>query len=514
MDAETDTLRGEVAQLREETQRLQQELAAVKRLLGLGSETAANRKRLGMLQVEGVFIFPHDGDHLDHADLQLFVTNEGGMIKIRNGPLYPLMTLFCDKNGGHMEINSRGSSRGAVKLWIEDNAGRVGVTAKGHRGAAGLHVKPSGGVVVVQAADGKTRGWLRVAEAGGEVYVIGNDDHARVMLWQEDTGGAVTIVGKADQGKADMRILPEAGGGLSVSNMQNTPVFMASAGSPTATVSLMNEQGQFPVLLWADEHGGNIDSVSHDGKSRVRLCTHQVGGSVEIDRAARTLARLSVDKDGGQIVLYDHDGIYVLAAGGGTEGGQVLMQGTGKQHGILLGVGPHGPALEMSRGDKKTSHVQLHTTDHGGMVRVMGNDGLCRAAMNVADSGGQVAVFNDDNQIQATMHTQPTGGVIAAYGFSGQPRAGLSVEDEGGKVQLFDNLGVGRISLSAAKQGGIVILSTDKAPHIVLDTSEETNRIVLFGPESEPSVQVVAGPDGGLIEVFDTDGGVKASLPM
>ena len=511
MHAETDSLRDEVVQLRQETQRLQQELDAVKRLLGLSTETAVNQKRLGSLSVEGVFIYPHGGDHPDHADLHLFVTDEGGMIKFRNGPKYPLMTLFCDELGGHVEIYGREGGE-MVKLRVKDGSGQVSVFADGHNGVAGLKVQEHGGVVVVQDRSAEVLGLMNCTKVGGEVHAFGKGNKSQVALWHDDFGGVMSVHGKQEEVKAHMRVMLDCGV-FAASDAKGKITFLASGGTPMGRIALMNGQEQFPLLIGGDDDGAWLHVAGHDGHGGVRLSLVEGRGRVEVFGQEHVQADLRVDKDGGSLSLNNNDDKCMLFASANPDGGHILCDSNDDMHSCLFGIAASGSVVELRRGNEQ-SQLHLGTTEHGGMVRVMGNDGMCRAAMDVSDAGGQVTVFNDDRQVQATMHTQPSGGVIAAYGFSGKPRAGISIEDEGGKLQLFDSLGVGRVCLMATKHGSSLALSDGQVLNVALEAGDEFNRILLFATDNEPSVQIIARPDGGLIEVFDTDGGVKASLPM
>ena len=512
MSAEIDARPDPVSQMQDEIQRLKQEIDGLKRLLGLGpAESTVTRKRLGLLNTEGLFIFPPDGEHPDEADLKLFATGDGGMIMFCNGPSHSLMTLFCDENGGHVQINGRGADQ-MVKLWVEDGSGLVGVYAKDHKGIAGLKVQPTGGVAVVQGPDGNVLGLMRCAEHGGEVFAFGKDDKSRVRLWNDEFGGAVTVISKAGGAKAHVRALAD-GGFFSASNAQGITSFIACAGSPCGRIALGNDQRQYPVTLWADEHGGIIDVSTHEGKGHARLSMFNQAGRVELSGPEHSQAELNIDKDGGQLMLSDNAGNWVVAAGACPQGGHVLFQGKDNQLAGLFGMGSDGPTLELTRGEKQ-SHVHLGTTEHGGLIRVLGNDGQVRAAMSVIESGGHVCVFNDDRQMQASMHSLPTGGVFMAHGFTGQPRATLGAEEGGGKIALLDYQGVGRVGIMATKKRGTIALLDGDTILIAIDADQDGNRLTMLGPNQEPCVHIATSEDGGLVHVFDTDGEVQGSLPM
>jgi hypothetical protein len=511
MHAETDSLPDAVVKLREEMQRLQQELAAVKRLLGLGSQSVVDQKRLGSLQVQGISIYPHGGDHPDHADLQLSVADEGGMIKFRNGPKYPLMTLFCDEVGGHVEIHGR-EGGDMVKLRVKDGSGQVAVMASGHNGIAGMKVQANGGVVVVQGREAEVLGLMHCTPAGGEVYAFGKGNKSRVALWHDDFGGVMTVDGKQSEMKAHVRTMID-GGVFVASNAQGKSTFIASGGDPMGRIVLMNAQENCPLRIGGDDDGAWLHVSDHDGEGGVRLSLVNRCGRVEVFGTEHVQADLRIDKDGGSLSLSNTAGESLVTAGACPYGGHVLVQGMDRNQGGLFGVGEHGATVELS-GRDHLAHVNLHTTEHGGMIRVMGNDGMCRAAMNVTGEGGQFVVFNDDSKIQATMHTRPDGGVVTAYGFNGQPRASLAAAEEGGRVVVFDNKNRSKAGMVATKDGGQIGLTEGDANRILIAFDPERNFIGIFNNDEDPCVLLVASPNGGLIEVFGTDGGVKASLPM
>lgn len=140
-----------------------------------------------------------------------------------------------------------------------------------------------------------------------------------------------------------------------------------------------------------------------------------------------------------------------------------------------------GRALDLSR-----RLVTLHSTSwkilHGFRYRQIEYTGRTVAGRDAAAAAR--------NRWPETKRAAAT---VTVIGKAGQGKADLRVMGGDG-------------SLSASNANGI--------PVVIVSAGPVTGHIALMNEKEEFPIVIHADADGGLIEVFDTDGGVKGSLPL
>ncbi len=205
--------------------------------------------------------------------------------------------------------------------------------------------------------------------------------------------------------------------------------------------------------------------------------------------------------DGGQVKVYDKDGIGKVRLGIVGDGGAVSVLGTDGKPKVGLYVNEHGGLIGILSKDGKPK-VDLGVNEHGGQVLVSDKDRQGGVRVVTDELGGRVDVFGgEEGKIQAALSINEHGGQVIVKGKGGQ--VDLGVLEIGGMVRVYDVYDkVTQVRVSLDSNGDFA--SVNLYPGI----STFPNVLLMSGREYTPSVGVLSNAGSASLLIGEHGGEV------
>lgn len=163
--------------------------------------------------------------------------------------------------------------------------------------------------------------------------------------------------------------------------------------------------------------------------------------------------------DGGEVNVYDENGIGKVRLGIVGDGGAVSVLGMDGRPKVGLSVNEHGGLIGILSKDAKPK-VDLGVDEHGGLVGIYdseGNHHMTRLYHDV--HGGRVGIFGRNGQFLASLGSDEHGGQVVVNGMDKQSGVRIVTDELGGRVDLFGGKdGKVQAALSINEHGGQAIV--------------------------------------------------------
>ena len=166
--------------------------------------------------------------------------------------------------------------------------------------------------------------------------------------------------------------------------------------------------------------------------------------------------------------------------------------------------------------------IRLMVDDLGGLIGVLGKNGVLASAMGSDKDGGRVEVFGKDEKPRAFLDVDEHGGMVAAVGNNEKQSVGMYIAELGGLVEV-NGKDESKINLSFNEYGGNVavighgglvgILGKDMSPKAVMGAGDYGGRINVMGSKGfYPQAIVDVGEQMAQIKVVGQDGNTAAGM--
>jgi hypothetical protein len=297
---------------------------------------------------------------------------------------------------------------------------------------------------------------------------------------------------RLEKGVLALVLVAIGAGSIAASSLQATSDVVR-----TKRLEIVDESGRIVVLASAAKHGGRIDLWDDAGTNSARLGGNGTGGDLALwNRAGEQVVAAFADGTAGRLEVNTKGGAEFAAIAAGqdiallasrNDGGRLtLLDADGRESAKLMGTG----RLDLLR--DRQIQTSLIATGSGGGLRLSAPSGQVRITADASTSGGLVQT-HDRNDVP-----------VVAIG-SGDSGSGV-------RVRNGDAVSVAAVGVDSDGHGAIEIssLSGDRCGSLVV--GESGGKLFLGSNKGEPFIEAGGDSDGGLMQVYDRNAQVAATI--
>ena len=161
--------------------------------------------------------------------------------------------------------DGEGRTRGVLGI-TENGMARVEIWNEAGQIVASMGETPEGaGEILVAGANGKLQAAMKGNEAGGTISAQNADGQAQALMLAKETGGTFVVTNAHGTPMAEM-FGDEKGGTVHIKEPTGRSMAYMSAAAECGVVSVFNEFGDQAAALASDDDGGAVVLFDQDGK--------------------------------------------------------------------------------------------------------------------------------------------------------------------------------------------------------------------------------------------------------
>lgn len=331
---------------------------------------------------------------------------------------------------------------------------------------------------------------------------------------------------RLEKGVLALVLVAIGAGSIAASSLQATSDVVR-----TKRLEIVDESGRIVVLASAAKHGGRIDLWDDAGTNSARLGGNGTGGDLALwNRAGEqvvaafadgTAGRLEVNTKGGAVGIAisadDRGGLLTVSDGNGesvaevrcgTDGGEFAAIAAGQDI-ALLASRNDGGRLTLLDADGRES-AKLMGTGRLDLLR----DRQIQTSLIATGSGGGLRLSAPSGQVRITADASTSGGLVQTHDRNDVPVVAIGSGDSGSGVRVRngDAVSVAAVGVDSDGHGAIEIssLSGDRCGSLVV--GESGGKLFLGSNKGEPFIEAGGDSDGGLMQVYDRNAQVAATI--
>ena len=331
---------------------------------------------------------------------------------------------------------------------------------------------------------------------------------------------------RLERGVLVLALIAVGAGSIAASSLQT-----ASEVVRTKRLEIVDQSGRIVALASAAKHGGQIDLWDDAGTNSARLGGNGTGGDLALwNRAGEqvfaayadgTAGRLEVNTKGGAVGVAlsanERGGLLTVSDGNGesaaevrcgTDGGEFAAVASG-QDTALLAARNDGGRLTLLDVDGRES-AKLMGTGRLDLLR----DRQIQTSLIATRSGGGLRLAAPNGQVRVTADASAAGGLLQTHDRNDVPVVAIGSGDGGSGVRVRngDAISVAAVGVDRDGHGAIEIssLSGDRCGSLVV--GESGGKLFLGNNEGESFIEAGGDSEGGLIQVYDRNSEVAATI--
>ncbi len=482
MSLSLEELQSTLASVQEELQRVRQRLNELERVVSIDTDDDGIRRVY--LECNDLVVRPaHDPRWIS---LNLGAGEDGGYLHLHYRDEATVAAELSLDGAGSPQFVMRGKDfQPRVSIFAQDECGLMAVHADAGRPGAVMRAQPRGGSVAVLQKDGSSRAVLvhddgEVTEDGivkppaTDLLFADGDLHTTVKLHSDGQGGMLSL-GPPGQPDAIALVAREDG-----------PALMLHSPAELHSISMMALDTSAQICV----HEGKVPGTGYEahvatGNSGSNLALRGASNEKAVDISSLDMAS--------SLTLHDRNGeTRIMLAHHHDSHSALTLQSTGDEDGFRAIASNEVSSVElMSPRDPETKILQAVTAD--------------KPVVILQKQKRPLLLFGEGDQ----------GGIISAYG-NGPGQAGIATLSGGpvaGSLLLSTADGTPQLTLDSTDHGGRMLINNDLGfQRVVLGVHQEAGGLYLNNTGSI-GVQAVALPNGGVVIVNDSEGGIAASMP-
>jgi hypothetical protein len=318
---------------------------------------------------------------------------------------------------------------------------------------------------------------------------------------------------------------------ISAGTIAATSLQTASEVVRTKRLEIVDENGRIVALAAAAKHGGRIDLWDDAGTNSARLGGNGTGGDLALwNRAGEqvvaayadgTAGRLEVNTKGGAVGVAisadDRGGLLTVSDGNGesaaevrcgTDGGEFAAITAGQDTALLAARNDGGRLTLLDANGRESA--KLMGTGRLDLLR----DRQVQTSLVATQSGGGLRLSAPSGQVRITADASLSGGLVQTHDLNDVPVVAIG-SGEGGsgiRVRNSDAVSVAAIGVDGNGHGAIEVssLSGDRCGSLVV--GESGGKLFLGNNEGKPFIEAGGDSDGGLMQVYDRNMKVAATI--
>jgi hypothetical protein len=331
---------------------------------------------------------------------------------------------------------------------------------------------------------------------------------------------------RLEKGVLALALVAVGAGSIAASSLQT-----ASDVVRTKRLEIVDESGRIVALASAAKHGGRIDLWDDAGTNSARLGGNGTGGDLALWNQAGeqvfaayadgTAGRLEVNTRGGAVGVAisadDRGGLLAISDGNGesaaevrvgTDGGEFAAIADGQSTAVLAARSDGGRVTLLDEDGRESA--KLIGTGRLDLLR----DRQIQTSVMATRSGGGFRLSSPAGQVRITADASNAGGLLQTHDRNDVPVVAIGSGDGGSGVRVrnSDAVSVAAVGVDTDGHGAIEIssLSGDRCGSLVV--GESGGKLFLGNNEGEPFLEAGGDSEGGLMQVYDRNAQVAATM--